>query len=124
MTVIRSDDLVFVSLPGRQSADGLAGIASASSVRSVRLEHTPGRTAHRHPHSEEVVYVVSGAGTVWIDGETTTVTAGDIVHIPPGCAHATVPVPGSVMELTCYFPHPDLGVNVEETDIDVTMEDQ
>ncbi len=92
-------------------------------MRTVRLEPAARRTAHRHPHSEEIVLVTQGTGVVWVDGDRHRVEAGDLVHIPAGAAHATVPDPDSTMELTCFFPHPNLSENYEETDIDVTTED-
>jgi len=122
MTIIKHESFDFVDLPGRRSADPLVGRASQSSARYVRLEYSPGRRAHRHPHSEEVIYVVSGRGHVWLDGERLPVGAGDIVHIPTGRAHATVPDRGAPMELMCFFPHPDLADNIEETDMVVTVE--
>lgn len=122
MSVVRPSDLRFESLPGRASADALSGIESQSTVRSVKLESADGRTAHRHPHSEEVILVTVGTGVVWIEGERIAVGPGDLVHVPTGAAHATVPDRATDMELTCFFPHPNLEENLEETDIDVTLE--
>lgn len=119
MTVIGPNDRPFASLAGRRSADPLGGMATEVSVRRVRLEHSPTRTAHRHPHSEEIVYVASGRGHVWIDGAPHPVQAGDIIHIPRGALHATIPAPEVAMELVCFFPHPDLASNIEETDVGV-----
>ena len=68
MTVTPGHELHFDELPGRDSADPLLGLGAASSIRIVRLH--PGRTrqAHRHPHSEEIVYVRTGHGTAFLDG--------------------------------------------------------
>lgn len=120
MTVASGDGLVFSHLPGRRSADPLPRTDTASSVRLVEMEHTGGRTAHRHPRSEEIVYVASGTGRIWIDGTGHPIGTGDIVHIPAGAAHATIPDPGTTMRLVCFFPHPDLGSNLEETDLAVS----
>lgn len=115
MTIVRATDLDYVDLPGRRSADPFPGQEAESSVRIVDLERTEGRTAHRHPHSEEIVVVGQGTGEVWIDGIRTPVGPGDVVCIPAGAAHATVPDEGVTMRLVCFFPHPDLSQNVEET---------
>ncbi len=123
MTVSRRTSFEFADLPGRRSADPLQNIASQSSARFVTLEYTPGRTAHYHPRSEELIYVVAGRGHVWLDGERLPVIAGDVIHIPTGLAHATVPEQGATMELMCFFPHPDLADNIEDTDIVVTAVD-
>lgn len=120
MTTIPADDHAYVELPGRQSADPLARVAAASSLRVVRLESTPGRRAHRHPMTEEVVFVRAGRGHVWIDGTLHPVGSGDVIHVPTGAAHATLPEPGTTMELVCFFPHPDLKENIEELDITVS----
>jgi quercetin dioxygenase-like cupin family protein len=120
MSVVRGSALEFQALPGRRSADPFPDGGPASSMRVVEMEHTPGRTAHRHPHSEEVVYVEAGSGQVWIDGDLVAVTAGDIVHIPAGTDHATIPDAGVGMRLVCYFPHPDLAANLQDTDIVVS----
>jgi quercetin dioxygenase-like cupin family protein len=120
MSVVAGDSLDFADLPGRRSANPFPEGGPSSSVRLVELERTHGRTAHRHPHSEEVVYVEGGSGQVWLDGTLTPVTAGDVVHIPMGVAHATIPDEGVGMRLVCFFPHPDLATNNEDTDITVS----
>ncbi|MBK5268154.1 MAG: cupin domain-containing protein [Acidimicrobiia bacterium] len=120
MTVIGRPELEFIDLPGRRSADPLEAEASASSLRVVQMERTVGRTAHRHPHSEEVVVVAAGQGRAWIDGEWFPVAAGDVVLIPAGVAHATVPDENSQLELICFFPHPNLSKNIEDTTTQVS----
>ena len=114
MAVIRSGELDFEQLAGRRSADPLADIDVASSLRIVEMTPDPDRRAHRHPLSEEIVVVLEGHGHVWLEGERTPVGAGDVVIIPPGSLHATVP-DGS-MRLACFFPHPHLNENIEESD--------
>ncbi len=121
MSIVGDDDLRFVDLPGRRTADPLADHDDVtSSVRIVRLERTEGRTAHRHPHTEEVIHVVSGTGVVWIDGATAPVGPGDTVLVPANAAHATIPDPAVEMRLVCFFPHPDLAANTEDTELIVT----
>ncbi len=120
MTVIRAGDIEMTPLEGRRSGDPLSGIAAASSVRVVELEPGTTRTAHRHPYSEEVVVVARGSATVWIEGKSRPVSAGDVVHIPAGAAHATLA--GEPTTLHCFFPHPDLAENMETTDIEVEEE--
>ena len=59
--------------------------------------------------------VARGRGRVWIDGEFSEVTAGDVVTVPIGLAHAT----GWIEAFTrqCFFPHGDLPNKYVETDI-------
>jgi len=120
VTVVTGAGIRFVDLPGRRAADPLRGVETSSSLRIVELERTEGRTAHRHPLSEEVIYIEAGRGRVWLDGEWHPVAPGDTVHVPAGSAHATVPDEGADMRLVCFFPHPDLFANNEDTDITVT----
>jgi quercetin dioxygenase-like cupin family protein len=115
MTVRRGDGLEFQPFPGRWSADPFAGDQAPVSVRVVRIDPDVERSPHRHPHSCEVVYVLEGTGTVWRDGATTDVAAGDVVLIPAGVPHATIAT-GGQLRLVCFFPHPDLARNLEEID--------
>lgn len=119
MTVFNRATFRFADLPGRRSADPFNGVDTQSSVRYVTLGFDPERTAHRHPLSEEIIYVVTGRGYVWVDGDRKPVQDGDLVHVPTGAAHATVPDPDTEMELLCFFPHPNLTDNISETDIAV-----
>lgn len=123
MTVFKGKDLRFEELPGRRSADPLEGVTASSSLRVVELVRTAGRTAHRHPHSEELVYVASGRGKVWIDGVRLPVGIGDIVRIPPGAAHATIPDDDRTKRLMCFFTYPELAANLDDTDIGASGKD-
>ncbi len=120
MTVIPRPEFEFVDLPGRRAADPLHDVPSASSLRIVQMARIDGRRAHVHPHSEEVVVVAAGHGRAWIDGEWFSVATGDVVRIAAGVPHATVPDEHSQMELVCFFPHPNLSKNIEDTDIEVS----
>ena len=120
MSVIRRTDHEYQDLPGRRSADPLERAAAESSLRLVELERTEGRRAHRHPLTEEIVYVEAGRGEVWIEGERHRVGPGDVVRIPRAAAHATIPEHDQHMRLICFFPHPALGENLEDTEIEVT----
>lgn len=44
--------------------------------------------AHKHLQTEELYYVRSGTGLIFVDDEQRTVAAGDTVAIPPGTVHA------------------------------------
>jgi quercetin dioxygenase-like cupin family protein len=118
MTVVGPDDLEFRDFPGRSTADPfkVAG-RGASTVRQVIIEHVETRSPHRHPHSEEVVFVVSGRGRVWLDGTFHEVGPGTWYRIPAGTPHATMADPGETMSLVCFFPHDDLSSNIEELDL-------
>jgi mannose-6-phosphate isomerase-like protein (cupin superfamily) len=65
---------------------------SVAPVRNQSLaeaELAPGAATERHFHeaSEELYYLLEGAGTMEIDGETRSVGPGDAILIPPGAWH-------------------------------------
>lgn len=113
--IVKRGALRFTQLPGRRSADPFAGSAvEGLSMRVVKVEPDVARSPHRHPHSYEVMFVLSGSGRLWEDGRSSRVETGDCVSIPPGVPHATVPDPGIELELVCFFPRGDLASNIEE----------
>jgi quercetin dioxygenase-like cupin family protein len=114
MRVVHTDELEFAELPGRRSADPFAGAGADVSVRLVTVE--PGRrTPHRHPHSVEVIYVLAGRGVHRQGGEERAVRRGDLVLVETGVPHYTAAEGGEPLSLLCFFPHPDLARNMEET---------
>jgi quercetin dioxygenase-like cupin family protein len=105
----------YSALPGRDSADPLGGARPRGfAMRVVRLDGDRARRAHRHPHSQEAIFVLSGEGSLWEDGIASRIVAGDCALIERGVAHATIPDPGTTMEVVCFFPYEDLTRNVEE----------
>src|SRR5262245_47466832 len=38
---------------------------------------------HRHPYSEEVLFIHAGTGTAWLDGKQATIGPGSIIFMPP-----------------------------------------
>jgi quercetin dioxygenase-like cupin family protein len=119
--IVARSTLRFLQLAGRASADPFAGRATeAMSVRLVRVD-AGRRSPHRHPHSQEVIYVARGTGVLWEDGRSQPVGPGDCALIATGVPHAAIPDAGTTMELVCFFPHPDPDANIEELeDIVVT----
>ena len=123
--IVPRASLLYRQLPGRASADPFAEAGpSGLSVRMVHLEGGTRRTPHRHPHSPEVIYVLSGSGVLWENGGTSRFQEGDCALIHSGMAHATIPDAGTEMELVCFFPHPDLGANTEELEGIVIVDGQ
>ena len=124
MTIVSADELRFVALSGRDAADPFAatGLAARAgvSMRIVRLAAMPARRPHVHPSSAEVVFVAEGRGDLWLNGVRKPLQAGDSVLIPKGTPHATLPDIDAPMRLVCFFPHPDLGANIEELTEPVT----
>lgn len=118
MTVVPGDDLVFEQRPGRRTADPFVVAGSGqSSARKVILEPVRHRSPHRHPHSEEIVYVEAGRGRVWLDGVFHPVEPGSWYRIPAGMPHATLADARERLSLICFFPHESLERNIEELDL-------
>ncbi len=119
ITVVPSAELSFAALPGRLSAnpfDKLVGLDAGVAVRIVTMTADPDRTAHVHPQSVEVIYVAAGTGVAWCEDGETRVSPGDLMLVPAGTPHATLPDAGEEMLLICFFPHPDLAANIVELD--------
>jgi quercetin dioxygenase-like cupin family protein len=52
---------------------------------------------HRHPDGDHVLYIVSGQGTIFLDGERVELRPGLIVHVPKGVAHAVKAETGNLL---------------------------
>lgn len=61
------------------AASGVAAWAHAVDIDGAR--------PHYHRRSTELYYVLSGEGSVVLDGVEHAVRAGTLVHIPPGVVH-------------------------------------
>jgi mannose-6-phosphate isomerase-like protein (cupin superfamily) len=78
------------------TADGstireLLGLPTGGVRKQSLAEATlvPGQATDRHYHreSEEIYFVLDGAGTMELDGERAPLRTGDAVAIPPGAWH-------------------------------------
>jgi len=69
----------------------LAAAAGGEDLGCSRYELPPGGKSwpyHYHTGNEEALYVLSGAGTLRLDGDTVSLEAGDYVALPSGEAGA------------------------------------
>ena len=115
MTVVGPGELEFRDFPGRTTSDPFRRAGQGeSTVRQVVIEHVSSRSPHLHPQSEEIVFVVSGTGQVWLDGTFHPVGPGSWYRIPKNTPHATMADSGERMSLVCFFPHDDFANNIEE----------
>ena len=53
----------------------------------VTLNPGHGMNYHSHERRSEVWSVISGTGSVLIDGAERVVSAGDVIDLPVGCKH-------------------------------------
>lgn len=64
------------------------------------------RPAHSHPNGEEVIYLLSGSGKVYIDGVIEPVQAGSAVLFPQGSIHMLRNSGTAPMKVACFFAPP------------------
>ena len=57
------------------------------SLAEARIAPRHKTRLHRHQKSEELYYIIAGAGTMTLADERFVVVVGDTVCIPPGMAH-------------------------------------
>jgi mannose-6-phosphate isomerase-like protein (cupin superfamily) len=57
------------------------------SLAEARLPPGGATTPHYHPQTEEIYYILSGAGRMRVGHETRDVGPGDAIAIPPGQIH-------------------------------------
>jgi quercetin dioxygenase-like cupin family protein len=94
-------------LPGRM----LRWVVTAENIDAQHcsmcvIEVQPGQTvkpAHSHPQGEEVIYLLSGSGRVWIDGEIGNVHQGCAVLFRQGKIHMLQNTGADVMKVACFF---------------------
>ena len=83
MTIIHESDVPEIEQPGRS----MRWLVHPDALRAANLSFCvirvqPGETvrpAHSHPHSEELIYILSGHGKVMIEGEVGEVRTGTAV---------------------------------------------
>lgn len=85
--------------PARDSAQIRYSLAHASvSPGESTLEH--------HIEQSEVYYVISGQGTMHLDGKPHSVCAGSAYYIPPGCRQYLVNSGNEPFEFLCIVDPP------------------
>src|SRR5262252_1117738 len=81
-------------LPMRATWRDLGRAARSVAVGVQRIDVAPGfqsTPAHAHGTSEEIFWVLAGAGFLWMDGKAWAIAPGDcIVHRPRTAAHTVV----------------------------------
>jgi mannose-6-phosphate isomerase-like protein (cupin superfamily) len=75
------------------------------SLAEARLPPGKSTTPHYHVRTEEIYYILEGAGQMTIGGESRTVGPGDAIAIPPGAIHTiTCTSPSPLKFLCCCAP--------------------
>jgi mannose-6-phosphate isomerase-like protein (cupin superfamily) len=108
MTVVRSSDKPMASWrPGKRGImHAAASVGGASKLLVNESWNDPGIGAptHMHPDGlEEVILVLEGTGDFWIDGEHSTLEAGDLVIFPPYSHHGFTNVGEGTLHVFAVF---------------------
>ncbi len=99
---------VFTTKDGSEIRELLAyrnSCIQKQSLAEARLAPRCATTSHRHPHTEEIYYILEGRGEIQIESEKADVGPGDAVAIPPGKRHQIInthPLP--LKFLCCCVP--------------------
>ena len=98
----------FVTKDGSEIRELMAHRNSAcerSSLAEATVPPDKATEAHRHPRTEEIYYVLAGAGRIRLGGEEADIRAGDAILIPPDTCHQVVnPGPDRLVFLCVCVP--------------------
>ncbi len=84
---------------------------------TIQMQHLltePGGTPsklHNHPDEEEFFYIQAGDWEFTLEGDTRTLTPGDVVHVPAGAMHTLKLVsdePGMALEVFSKIHNPEM----------------
>lgn len=124
MNIVREHQITAAELPGRSLRWMFHRSGVAASMCSMNVvEIGPGETvrpAHLHPRHEEIIYVVSGQGEVYVDGEVARLEPASAVLFSPGQVHMVRNPSQEVLKLVCFFA-PEAGMDSYEYREDVTF---
>ena len=110
ISVVALESVEPIELPGGSWSrmlvtEGRVGENTSSIGFSV---FKPGsQTASVSHETEEVAYVVAGAGELRLDDGPVGFRAGDALHIPAGVWHAVANTGDEAVSMVFAFPHPD-----------------
>jgi quercetin dioxygenase-like cupin family protein len=67
------------------------GLTAAEHLNLIRVRIPPGKghQFHKHPHQEEIIYVLEGEAEQWVERECRKLRPGDSAHIPANTVHGT-----------------------------------
>lgn len=107
MTILNENDIPEEDQPGRY----MRWLTGNDKIRSENMSVCvirvlPGETvrpAHSHPHSEELIYIMSGSGKVMIEDEVGDVESGTAVLFEQGKVHMLKNTGDIEMKVICFF---------------------
>lgn len=105
MDVVNIDQVTpFITVDGSEIRELLAHRNSAirnQSLAEARLPIGGATTPHHHEVTEEIYYILEGAGLMTIEGEQRVVQPGDAIAIPPGAIHTILNNGECVLKFLC-----------------------
>jgi quercetin dioxygenase-like cupin family protein len=110
MKIINVEDSNMVELPGRRMWALLDAAKEPNASMSACLIQIPPRDkvrpAHAHSGSRELIYIISGAGTITVNAQVYRVKPGTALLIEAGEVHALANESEGNMEAFCVFVPP------------------
>ncbi len=105
-TLVRGADAEFLPASGvTLLADAASTGGLLTSNRSLFKSGSDGAPQHFHAGAAELFFVLDGALEVLLAEEIVTLTAQDLLVVPPGMTHAFAPAPGASADvLFVYTP--------------------
>lgn len=107
LPIVDEKSIAALDLPGRHLRWVVTNESTGAHHCSMCvIEVQPGQTvrpAHSHPNSEEVIYLLTGSGRVWIEGVVEPVKAGSAVLFEQGKIHMLQNNGSEVMKVACFF---------------------
>jgi len=96
-------------------------LATSKHTQVVVMDVKPGEDIGKeiHPNEDQVLYLISGRGTIYMDGKEMDFNKGDCVLVPAGVEHNFTTVGDEPMKIiTTYSPphHPDGTVHKTKAD--------
>lgn len=71
------------------------------SLAEARLPPGASTTPHYHPRTEEIYYILSGTGRMYLERSKQDVGPGDAIAIPPGARHQITNTGGETLTFLC-----------------------
>ena len=108
MKIIHENDVPEVAPPGRflRWIAGAGSGLSAEFCSCCTMRVSPGQTvspAHCHPDGEELIYIISGEGKVYVDGVIKPMREGCAVLFEKGSVHMVRNSGAEEMKVICFF---------------------
>ena len=96
-------------------------LATSKHTQVVVMDVKPGEDIGKeiHPNEDQVLYLISGRGTIYMEGKEMDFNKGDCVLVPAGTEHNFTTIGDESMKIiTTYSPphHPDGTVHTTKAD--------